>query len=116
MPRESGASSLPEASRLELRRLWNTGSSAFADDDIGEGGPRRPPRSHRPAALDDVGGALSEEVERHGAAELARAVGGARPRRLEDNTAGQIQHRGGKRHLGAADLGKACDRRIAVAV
>src|ERR1700741_3650422 len=35
MPRECGASSIPEASQQELRRLWNTGSSAFADDDNG---------------------------------------------------------------------------------
>src|SRR5581483_10870934 len=33
MPRECGASRIPEASRQELRRLWNTGSPAFAGDD-----------------------------------------------------------------------------------
>src|SRR6201991_3720510 len=34
-----GRPSIPETAVLEPRRLWNTGSSAFADDDSGEHGP-----------------------------------------------------------------------------
>jgi hypothetical protein len=35
MPAKAGIQ-YPAASRLKLGRLWNTGSSAFADDDSGE--------------------------------------------------------------------------------
>ena len=35
MPAKAGIQ-YPAASRLKHRRLWNTGSSAFADDDSGE--------------------------------------------------------------------------------
>ena len=48
--------------------------------------------SLRPAALDDLGGALGQEIERDGAAELARAAGGARPRGFDDDAAAQIEH------------------------
>src|SRR5437868_8879662 len=49
---------------------------------------------HRPAALDDVGGALGEQLEPDGAAEFARAIGRTGARRLDDAATRMIKHRG----------------------
>ena len=72
--------------------------------------------SHRPAALDDLGRALGEQLQADRAAEFARAIGRPRARGLDEAAAGLIQHRGRQRHLRAVDVRKSRDRRIAVAV
>jgi hypothetical protein len=70
----------------------------------------------RPAALDDLGRALGEQLEADRAAELAGTVGRSGARGLDDAVASVIQHRRGERHLIALHFGKSRDRRIAMAV
>ena len=74
------------------------------------------PPSHRPAALDDGGRTLREQIEPDRPAEFARPVRWPGTRGLDEHAAGMVEHRGRQRHLRARDRGKCRDRRIAMAV
>src|SRR6266404_3501466 len=82
-----------------FRGYDNLASSAFADDDDHICGKLRWVDYAGPAALDDRGGALSEQFEADRAAEFARAIGGPGARGLDEQAARFVQHRGGQRHL-----------------
>ena len=60
-------------------------------------------QSPRPAAFDDLGRALVQELEPDRAAEFARTVRGPGARRLDEPAARFVQHRGGQCHLRARD-------------
>ncbi len=64
-------------------------------------GRREGRSSPRPAALDDRGGALVQELKADRAAEFAGAVGRPGARGLDEQVARFIQHRRGQRHLRA---------------